>query len=96
MENLGPAEFALKISSDPKMFIDLIFVPDVEKELKEKGYDLPENYVAYINASLDKVRGYITDQGHVLEVKANQANKDLGPEVKNSGNGAAGTGWGVY
>lgn len=93
MANLGPSEFAKKVASDPKFLIDLILVSDVEQDLIAKGYTLPTNYLTYVNAALDKIRGYITDQGHVLEIKAQDVIQPMEVGQSRSGNGAAGTGW---
>lgn len=93
MATLGPDEFAKKVSSDPKFLIDLIFVPDVEQDLTAKGYALPPNYLAYVQSTLEKIRGYVTDQGHVLEIKAQDLMQPMAVGSSRSGNGAAGTGW---
>jgi len=95
MATLGPDDFAKKISTDPKFIIDLLFVQDVEQELTAKGYTLPPSYLAYITSSLDKIKAYVMDQGHVLEIKAQDIMQPMAAlaNTRSGGNGAAGTGW---
>lgn len=93
MAALSPDDFAKKASSDPKFLVDLALSADVEKELIARGYVLPANYVSYVLSAVEKIKIYITDQGHVLEVKAQAITSPMFIGQSMSGNGAAGTGW---
>ncbi|WP_369167633.1 hypothetical protein [Klebsiella quasipneumoniae] len=90
---LGPDEFVKKITADPVFFISLLKSQDVKKETLSLGYDLPDNFIAYIESSLEKIKVYIIDQSHVLETKSNLLVQPMGIANTRSGNGAAGTGW---
>ncbi|MFV5438083.1 hypothetical protein VXP84_00260 [Acinetobacter oleivorans] len=93
MAILGPEEFAKKAVTDPKFLIELMFVLDLEQELSSKGYELSPNFIAYITSTLDKMKAYITDQGHVLEIKSKEITSPMSVGATRSGNGAPGTGW---
>ncbi|MDG1644872.1 hypothetical protein [Klebsiella huaxiensis] len=93
LNTLGPDEFVKKITADPIFFISLLKSQDVKKETLSLGYDLPDNFIAYIESSLEKIKVYIIDQSHVLETKSNLLIQPMGIANTRSGNGAAGTGW---
>lgn len=87
--------FIERLRVDPKFLTSLLLASDIGVEIQKAGFNLDLPFFHYVESFVSKSRTYITDQIHVLEVKANQTEAKLTsrPGVKphaNSGNSAAG------
>lgn len=82
---INPTVFTERCKVDHELITKLVLNRDIKNVLKEEGFDLPENFYVYVEKSIKKIRDYITDQIHGLEVKDMQI-RNVVPA--NSGNGA--------
>jgi hypothetical protein len=93
------SDFVIRLKSDPKFFVELLFEQDVKQAASTAGFLLNQNFLHYVEDTLEKVRIYLRDQAHVLEIKSNQTDPArsnllvVNHMLNSGGNGAAGTGW---
>jgi hypothetical protein len=92
---LGNGEFAARIAGDPKAFLHYLSAADPVAEAAKDGFELTSNFSKYVNDAFAKVRVYIRDQVHVLEVKVEQTKSTHVNAIhpNSGGNGSPGTGW---
>lgn len=76
-----------RLRTDRDLYFQLITAEDIDQVLDEEGFsEVSEQFRGYLKAAVERVRGYMTDQIHVLEAKSHQLQGIL-PAVANSGNG---------
>jgi hypothetical protein len=59
-----------RLNNDQQFIIDLLTAPDVKQVIAARGFTADAKFLDYVEQSIKKVRTYITDQIHVLEVKS--------------------------
>ncbi|HGO9414816.1 TPA: hypothetical protein ACLBZX_003239 [Bacillus cereus] len=77
--------FLERCKVDHELVMKLILSKDIKHTLTEEGFNLPDWFYKHLEKNIQKIREYVTDQIHVLEMK-NQSMQFL-RSAPTSGNG---------
>jgi hypothetical protein len=73
-----------RLEVDRDLLMKLALSENLTQDLSALGFDVPSTFAIHLESSCRKIRTYITDQIHVLEMKRNVNESGRFPE---SGNG---------
>ncbi len=82
-----------RLNNDQQFIVELLTAPDIKQIITARGFTADAKFIDYVEQSVKKVRTYITDQIHVLEIKSAASGGAGGmgtlssPARESSGNG---------
>lgn len=58
-----------RLHVDRELFLRLVLNPDIREVITGEGFKVSERFMGHLETSVKKVRTFINDQVHVLEIK---------------------------